>query len=85
MTEHPMPTTKQLMRQLENGEITIEEAVAVMSTKVYPRAKPTVGDIDTSDISTYDDDSLFWLGNANFKDVISDDEYKMLVDAASVE
>ncbi|MGW0021062.1 hypothetical protein ACWDUD_22300 [Rhodococcus sp. NPDC003382] len=74
-----MTTTKQLMQQLANNEISLDNVAAELRAKSFPRVEKSSGQ---ADVPVYDDDSLFWLGHANFVGVISDEEYNMLVHSA---
>lgn len=80
-----MATTRDLMRQLEDGELTIDDVAAALSEKQVPRAQKSGSpdDIDvTADPDHPGEDSLFWVGQANFKGAITDEEYDILVRAA---
>ncbi|MBH0122572.1 hypothetical protein M1M07_12840 [Rhodococcus sp. HM1] len=77
-----MTTTKQLMQQLANNEISLDNVAAELRAKSFPRVEKSSGQVDITEDPVYDDDSLFWLGHANFMGVISDEEYNMLVHSA---
>lgn len=76
-----MATVKELMKQIEDGFITVDEATREMSTKSFPRVDKSE-QVDVSEVKVYDDDSLFWVGLASTKGIISSDEYNRLVESA---
>lgn len=81
-----MATVKQLVEQLERGELTVEQVAVEFRAKSFPEADREVktrDQIDITDVGFHDDDSLFYVTQANLWGRITDEEYDQLIQAAT--
>lgn len=81
-----MATVKQLVEQLERGELSVEQVEVELRAKSFSdldtRVK-TRDEIDITDVGHHDDDSLFYVTQANLWGRISDEDYDRLIQAAT--
>lgn len=80
-----MSTVRQLVEQLEQGELTIEQVEVELRAKNFEldREVKTRDQIDITEVGHHDDDSLFYITQSNLWGRITDEEHDRLMAAAT--